>query len=156
MVLTEDARRYLLAEAAGGSDFQGRLPYGGGFKPLRNKIDAFDVLPRLALEEDRFFLVSAHREENVNNPERMGRLLAGVGCAGAALQWPIIVSTYPRTRKRLRTDATCRRRSSPIAKEALDRIAQLYGIEETIKGYPRSSTTKRQQRSKPVAEALAA
>ena len=47
--------------------------------------------------------------------------------------------------------------ASPIAKEALDRIGQLYGVEETIKGLPPEHRRReRQQRSKPVAEALAA
>ena len=102
MVLTEHARRYLLAEG---------LPAERIFKVgshmaevlghFRNKIDASDVLQRLGLTADHYFLVSAHREENVDDETHLAGLLAGLDALASRYGWPIIVSTHPRTRKRL-------------------------------------------------------
>lgn len=102
MVLTEHARRYLIAEGIRpetiiktGSHMEEVLDY---YMP---RIQASDVLQREGLGEDKFFIVSAHREENVDTPENLRDLLATLRALADKYQYPIIVSTHPRTRKRL-------------------------------------------------------
>ncbi|RON50709.1 non-hydrolyzing UDP-N-acetylglucosamine 2-epimerase [Pseudomonas frederiksbergensis] len=102
MVLTEHARRYLIAEGIRpetiiktGSHMEEVLDY---YMP---KILSSDVLVREGLEQDKFFIVSAHREENVDTPDNLRDLLKTLRALADKYQFPIIVSTHPRTRKRL-------------------------------------------------------
>lgn len=102
MVLTEHARRYLIAEGIRpetiiktGSHMAEVLDY---YLP---KIRQSDVLTRMSLVENKFFIVSAHREENVDSPENLADLIATLNALADRYQFPIIVSTHPRTRKRL-------------------------------------------------------
>lgn len=102
LVLTEHARRYLIAEGIRpetiiktGSHMREVLDY---YMP---KIEASDAVRRLGLEEGKFFLVSAHREENVDSPEALRDLLDTLEALVEKYGFPVIVSTHPRTRKRL-------------------------------------------------------
>ena len=102
LVLTEHARRYLIAEGIRpetiiktGSHMREVLDY---YMP---KIEASDAVRRLGLEEGKFFLVSAHREENVDSPEALRDLLDTLEALVGKYGFPVIVSTHPRTRKRL-------------------------------------------------------
>ncbi|WP_392544714.1 non-hydrolyzing UDP-N-acetylglucosamine 2-epimerase [Oryzobacter telluris] len=102
LVYTEHARRNLLAEGL----HPRRILKTGS--PMREVLDAYrdeilasDVLNRLGLEEREYFLVSAHREENVDAPDRLRALLDCLVAVRAAHGLPVFVSTHPRTRKRL-------------------------------------------------------
>lgn len=102
LVYTEHARRNLLAEGL----HPRRILKTGS--PMREVLDAYrdeilasDVLNRLGLEEGGYFLVSAHREENVDAPDRLRDLLDCLVAVRAAHGLPVFVSTHPRTRKRL-------------------------------------------------------
>jgi UDP-N-acetylglucosamine 2-epimerase (non-hydrolysing) len=102
MVLTEHARGYLIAEGIRpetiiktGSHMQEVLEY---YMP---KIEQSDVLARSGLEQDKFFIVSAHREENVDTPDNLRDLLDTLRALADHYGFPVIVSTHPRTRKRL-------------------------------------------------------
>jgi len=100
MVLTEHARRYLLAEGIPadriiktGSHMQEVLRY---YMP---NIKISDVIDRLSLQPRGYFLLSAHREENVDSTENLQDLLDTLQALVIQYQMPIIVSTHPRTRK---------------------------------------------------------
>ena len=102
LVLTEHARRYLIAEGIrpetiikSGSHMREVLDH---YMP---KILASDVLQRMQLERGRYFIVSAHREENVDSEANLRDLLETLNELAATYDVPMIVSTHPRTRKHL-------------------------------------------------------
>lgn len=65
------------------------------------QIDSSDVLQRLELEQGEFFVVSAHREENVDTPKQLIKLAETLNTVAAHYDLPVIVSTHPRTRNRI-------------------------------------------------------
>ncbi|MFY9687627.1 MAG: UDP-N-acetylglucosamine 2-epimerase (non-hydrolyzing) [Pseudolabrys sp.] len=96
------AREYLLAEGLPadqviktGSPMYEVLSY------YRPKIEQSDALARLGLKKHRYFLVSAHREENVDEESNIRRLVEVLNTIAARYQEPVVVSTHPRTRKRI-------------------------------------------------------
>ena len=102
LVYSEHARRYLLAE---GVRPETVIKTGSPMKQVlaaqKKKIDASKILSKLKLQKDRYFAVSLHREENVDDKVIFGKLLTALSELKAQHKVPVIVSTHPRTRKRL-------------------------------------------------------
>jgi len=71
------------------------------FNAYRPKIESSAVLETLKLEKGKYFLVSAHREENVDNPQRLSDLLQTLKAVHEKWGIPVLVSTHPRTRKQI-------------------------------------------------------
>ncbi len=102
LVLTEHARRYLIAEGIRpetiiktGSHMQEVLEY---YLP---RIEKSDILNKLGLEPNQFFIVSAHREENIDSPQNMQDMIQTLNSLAQEYKVPVIVSTHPRTKKKL-------------------------------------------------------
>jgi len=102
LTYTEHARRYLLAEGlAPQTVIKTGSPMREVLAHYRPGIEGSTVLGELSLEPRRYFVVSAHREENVDRPERLAALVQVVNHLAALHGLPVILSTHPRTRKRL-------------------------------------------------------
>jgi UDP-N-acetylglucosamine 2-epimerase (non-hydrolysing) len=102
LVLTEHARRYLIAEGIRpetiiktGSHMQEVLEY---YMP---QIEKSDILNKLGLKSNQFFIVSAHREENIDSPQNMQDMIQTLNALAQEHKVPVIVSTHPRTKKKL-------------------------------------------------------
>ena len=109
LVYTEHARRHLLSEGLHqrriyltGSPMREVLEY------YRSQIDASNVVSRLGLRTHEYFIVSLHREENIDNSDRLLALIDTLNALAEKHDMPIIVSTHPRTQKRLEMLDTCK------------------------------------------------
>jgi UDP-N-acetylglucosamine 2-epimerase (non-hydrolysing) len=102
LVYTEHARRNLLTEGLHPRRiYLTGSPLAEVFDFHREQITASTILTELDLEERGYFLVSMHREENVDFPDRLRSLLRALEALTERWEIPAIVSTHPRTRKRL-------------------------------------------------------
>jgi len=96
------ARDYLLAEGLPADQvIKTGSPMFEVLHHYKAKIETSDVLERLGLKEYQYFIVSAHREENINSDQNFLDLVEMLNAVAEKYQYPVIVSTHPRTRKRI-------------------------------------------------------
>ncbi len=102
MPLSEHARRYLIAE---GIKAENVIKTGSSMKEVlayyADKIESVDPVKDLKLKEGKFFIVSAHREENIDSEENFTNLIKSLKAIAKHYKMPVIVSTHPRTKKKL-------------------------------------------------------
>lgn len=102
LVLTEHARRYLIAE---GIRPETIIKTGSHMREVLDhympQVERSDVLSRMGLKPRDYFLVSAHREENVDSNENLSDMLETLNALAETYDVPVIVSTHPRTQKRM-------------------------------------------------------
>ena len=102
-VLTEHARRYLIREG-----INQQLIFKSGshlpeiLKINKNKISKSKILSKLKLNNNKYFLFSFHREENVDNKDNLNEILNSIDLVYQNFKFPILVSTHPRTLNRLK------------------------------------------------------
>ncbi|MBQ3226229.1 MAG: UDP-N-acetyl glucosamine 2-epimerase, partial [Clostridia bacterium] len=97
---TEHSRRYLLSEGFRKEHmFVTGSPMREVLKKHEEKINASDVLERLELEAGKYIIVSAHREENIDNEENFMSLMTAINTIAEKYQMPVVYSTHPRSKK---------------------------------------------------------
>ncbi len=102
LTYSDIAREYLLREGLPPDQvIKTGSPMREVIEHYKPGIDASDVLVRLKLNALRYFVVSSHREENVDSPENLKKLFSILNALAETYNEPVIVSTHPRTRKRM-------------------------------------------------------
>lgn len=100
LTYSDIAREYLLAEGLPADQvIKTGSPMYEVLHTRKNDIENSDVLERLELEKGQYFVVSAHREENINSEKNFNGLVKSLNAIAEKYELPIIVSTHPRTRK---------------------------------------------------------
>ncbi len=102
LVYTENSRRHLLSEGLPHrSIYVTGSPMYEVLTQYRERIEQSAVLETLGLEPKQYFIVSCHREENVDFPTNLRKIVTMLNALAETYGFPVIVSTHPRTRKRL-------------------------------------------------------
>ncbi|WP_282056643.1 non-hydrolyzing UDP-N-acetylglucosamine 2-epimerase [Maribacter luteus] len=102
MTYSDIAREYLLREGLPADRIiKTGSPMFEVLTKFKSKIEASDVLEKLNLEKEKFFVVSSHREENISNPNNFEGLITSLNLIAEKYDYPVIVSTHPRTRNML-------------------------------------------------------
>jgi len=100
LTITEHARRYLIAE---GIPAETVMKIGSNMKEVlannKQKIDESKALEQLGLTQKEYFLLSVHREENVDNEKNFRDLIESINAICETYQYPVIFSVHPRTQK---------------------------------------------------------
>lgn len=103
LTYSDIAREYLLREGiASDRVIKTGSPMFEVLNSRKNDIEKSDVLERLGLEEDKYFVVSAHREENISSNQNFMDLVDSLNTIAEKYQLPVIVSTHPRTRNMIK------------------------------------------------------
>ena len=102
MTITEHARRYLVAE---GIPAETVIKIGSSMKEVldinKNSIESSDVLSRLEVKPKEYFLLSTHREENVDSEKNFNDLIDSINAICEKYKYPVIFAVHPRTQKLL-------------------------------------------------------
>lgn len=99
---SENARLYLMREGVHpGTIYVTGSPFGEIYKYYKKDIDKSGILKKMKLSPKKYFVVTAHREENVENKELLAKLIDSLNAVAETYKMPIIMSTHPRTAKRL-------------------------------------------------------
>lgn len=102
LTYSDIAREYLLAEGLPPDRvIKTGSPMCEVLAHYARRIDASDALERLGLQPERYFVVSAHREENIESDRNFAGLVEMLNAVAAKYDMPVVVSTHPRTRKRI-------------------------------------------------------
>lgn len=105
---TEHARRYLLAEGvAKEHTFVVGSPMGEVLRVNRQRIRDSQALATLGLEKGKFFLLSAHREENLDSDENFFQLMSSINAVAETYDMPVIYSLHPRSKDRIQKRGFC-------------------------------------------------
>lgn len=106
LTYSDIAREYLLREGIPADRvIKTGSPMFEVLNSRKDDIEKSDVLARLDLEEGKYFVVSAHREENINSEENFPDLMKSLNAVADEYKLPVIVSTHPRTRKMIEAKA---------------------------------------------------
>ena len=126
MTITEHARRYLIEEGIAPETV---IKVGSSMKEVleRNKerIESSKVLERLGVKPKEYFVLSAHREENLDDSKNLNALVDSINAVAKEYKFPIIFSTHPRTQKKIDT--------GDIKFDSLVRIMKPLGFADYIK-----------------------
>lgn len=99
---TEHSRRYLISEGiAKERIFVTGSPMREVLTKYEKQINASNVLSEMKLEKDKYFIVSLHREENLDNEKRFYSLMGALNTIAETYNMPVIYSTHPRSRKKI-------------------------------------------------------
>lgn len=99
MPYTEHSRRYLLQEGLDGKNiFVTGSPMAEVVGQNLSRIKQSNILDMLGLEKDKYFLVSAHREENIDNEDNFFALMNAINAIAVEYELPVIYSVHPRSR----------------------------------------------------------
>nr|WP_297782557.1 UDP-N-acetylglucosamine 2-epimerase (non-hydrolyzing) [uncultured Allomuricauda sp.] len=102
LTYSDIAREYLLREGLSPDRvIKTGSPMYEVLHQFKSKIEASTVLKDLGLEKEKYFVVSSHREENISNPKNFEGLIASLNQIAEKYDYPVIVSTHPRTRNML-------------------------------------------------------
>jgi UDP-N-acetyl-L-fucosamine synthase len=110
IVYTEHARRHLISEGLPHRRiYLMGSPMNEVLAKYRSQIESSDILARLKLKPQQYFIASFHREENVDNPKHLKMIVDALSQLSHSYGMPVVVSTHPRTAKRLEANASGQR-----------------------------------------------